>query len=429
MERVEILKMAPGDTTSPQDGQTQPGMVQRFAQLLTEPSDAILNDALKVKARFLSLSLILMMIVFAILQGLQGHTVDNQPVYLALALHSFSIYLMSRTKYVRLAGIATTLVLAVMPFLFLTFSAQWDPMRVVFNIVVWPLVAALIGSQFLTTVLEGLLITCETFLLLVYCYFHPALDFMMAVEPIFDQAALTLLVLFFTWMTNYYITQLEYRQDDLQLRQRELEVYTSVLTHDLGNDMQVLRGSVELLEVTDELSPRNSQNLETALAVSDRMGNVVKLFSSVGKRREFDFLSALQEIAANAEQAFPGMKVDIKVWPGVDTTRVNLGILLPLGIENLLRNTAEHAGPESDVTISVWMKENSFDIEYRDSGPGIPESVRPRVFEKGVTTRENGKGLGLYLSHRIVESYGGSIELVVDGETGHDMFRIEFPTR
>jgi signal transduction histidine kinase len=426
---VEIPKMAPGDTIGLQDVETRPSLVRRLTQLLIGPSDAIVNDALRVKARFLSSSLILMLIIFTILQGLQGYTVDNQPVYLALALHSLSIYIMSRTKYVRLAGIATTLVLAVMPFLFLSYSAQWDPMRVVFNILVWPLVAALIGSQFLTTTLEGLLITSETSLLLVYCYFHPALDFFMTIEPIFDQAALSILVLFFTWMTNYYITQLEYRQDDLQQRQRELEVYTSVLTHDLGNDMQVLRGSVELLEVTDELSPRNSQNLETALAVSDRMGNVVKLFSSVGKQREFDFLSALQEIAANAEQAFPGMKVDVKVWPGVDSTRASVGILLPLVIENLLRNTAEHAGPESDVTISVWMRENSFEIEYRDSGPGIPESVRPRVFEKGVTTRENGKGLGLYLSHRIVESYGGSIELVVDGETGHDMFRIAIPTR
>ena len=211
--------MAPEDSMSPQDGHGQSGIIQRFVQLLIEPSDAIVNDALRVKGRFLSSSLILMIIVFTFLQGLQGHTVDNQPVYLALALHSLSIYVMSRTKYLRLAGIATTLVLAVMPFLFLSYSAQWDPMRVVFNIIVWPLVAALIGSQFLTTVLEGLLIVSETSLLLVYCYFHPVLDFMMTIEPIFDQAALSIIVLFFTWMTNYYITQLEYRQDDLQQRQ------------------------------------------------------------------------------------------------------------------------------------------------------------------------------------------------------------------
>ncbi|MHA2379343.1 MAG: sensor histidine kinase, partial [Candidatus Thorarchaeota archaeon] len=389
-------------------GENQLGVARRVFQLLIEPSDAITDDVLRVKAMFLSVSFLLMTIVFPFLQLVMGDAVNGQPVYLVLMVLSILLYVASRTSYVRVAGLAMTLALGAMPYLFFSFSAQLEPIRVVFNIIVWPLVATLIGSQFLSSRLEGLFIAGQTSLLMVYCYFHESIDFLMAMEPIFDQAALSIIVLFFTWMTNYYITQLEYRQEDLQQRQRELEVYTSVLTHDLGNDMQVLRGSVELLEVNNELNPKNSQNLETALAVSDRMGSVVKLFSSVGKQPEFDFLSALQEIAVNAEQAFTGMKVDVKIWPGVETSRARVGILLPLVIENLLRNTAEHAGPESNVTICVWMKQNSFEIEYRDSGPGIPESIRPRVFQKGVTTRENGRGLGLYLSHRIVESYGGS---------------------
>ncbi len=419
------------DTTS-QDQEhrdIQLRVARKMFQVLFEPSNKITDDVLRVKAVFLSVSFFLMTITFPFLQLLIGDTVDGQPVFLVLMVLSFLIYVASRTVYVHLAGLVTALVLAGMPYLFFSFVGQLETTRIVFNIVVWPLVAALIGSQFLTTWQEGLFIAGQTLLLMVYSYFHESIVFLTAMEPIFDQAALSVIVLLFTWMTNYYVRQLEYRQDDLQQRQRELEVYTSVLTHDLGNDMQVLRGCVELLEVTDGLSPKNTQNLETALAVSDRMGNVVKLFSSVGKQREFDFLSALQEIAVGAEHAFKGMKVEVKIWPGVDTSRARVGILLPLVIENLLRNTAEHAGPESNVSICVWMKQNSFEIEYRDDGPGIPESIRPQVFRKGITTRENGKGLGLYLSQRIVDSYGGSIELVVDGETGHDMFRIAVPTR
>ncbi|MHA2223160.1 MAG: ATP-binding protein, partial [Candidatus Thorarchaeota archaeon] len=45
-------------------------------------------------------------------------------------------------------------------------------------------------------------------------------------------------------------------------------------------------------------------------------------------------------------------------------------------------------------------------------GPGIDEKIRPNIFNKGVTTRGEGKGLGLYLSKRIIESYGGTIELM-----------------
>ncbi|MFQ5884161.1 MAG: sensor histidine kinase [Thermoplasmata archaeon] len=404
-------------------------MVRRVDQLFTRPSDDITDDTLRVKARFLSAVHILLILIFPFLQLLLGSAVDGHPVYLALMLLSVGIYSLSRTRYVLLAGIFTTLVLAAMPFLFLLYSQQWVSNRLVFNIIIWPLVAALIGSQWLTTRQMGLFIVTETFLLLVYSYLHQGIEFTAALEPVFDQAALSIIVLFFTWMTNYYVTQLKYRQEDLQQRQRELEVYTSVLTHDLGNDMQILRGSVELLDVMEDVDAKHQQNIETALAVSDRMGNVIKLFASVGRQREYDFLLTLNEIAANAERVFKGMKVEVKVWPSVVASRIRVGILLPLVIENLLRNTAEHTGPDSAAKICVWMKEDTLEIEYRDTGPGIPESIRSRIFHKGVSSGGEGKGLGLYLSHRIVESYGGTIELSIDSESGQDLFCISIPIR
>ena len=47
----------------------------------------------------------------------------------------------------------------------------------------------------------------------------------------------------------------------------------------------------------------------------------------------------------------------------------------------------------------------------RDSGPGIPAEVRPRIFEALFTTRSKGTGLGLALCRRIVEAHGGTIAL------------------
>ncbi|MFQ5833728.1 MAG: sensor histidine kinase [Candidatus Thorarchaeota archaeon] len=420
------------DSENPHDsqlGDNPASMVRRVDQILTRPSDDITDDTLRVKARFLSAVLILLILILPFLQLLLGSAVDGQPVYLALMLLSVGIYSLSRTRHVLLAGIFTTLGLASMPFLFLSYSQQWAPTRIVFNILIWPLVAALIGSQWLTTRQMGCFIAVEASLLLVYTYLHQGIEFIVALEPIFDQAALSIVVLLFTWITNYYVTQLRYRQEDLEQRQRELEVHTSVLTHDLGNDMQILRGSVELLDVLEDVDAKHQQNIETALAVSDRMGSVIKLFASVGRQREYDFLLTLNEIAANTEKVFKGMKVEVKVWPSVVSSRIRVGILLPLVIENLLRNTAEYAGLDSVAKVCVWMKEDTLEIEYRDTGPGIPESVRPRIFQKGVSSGGEGKGLGLYLSYRIVESYGGTIELTVDSDTGQDLFRISIPIR
>jgi signal transduction histidine kinase len=50
-------------------------------------------------------------------------------------------------------------------------------------------------------------------------------------------------------------------------------------------------------------------------------------------------------------------------------------------------------------------------VRVSDDGPGIPDEVRPRVFEALFTTRSKGTGLGLALCRRIVEAHGGSIAL------------------
>jgi signal transduction histidine kinase len=64
-----------------------------------------------------------------------------------------------------------------------------------------------------------------------------------------------------------------------------------------------------------------------------------------------------------------------------------------------------------------------------DDGPGIPDEVRPRVFEALFTTRSKGTGLGLALCRRIVEAHGGSIALepAAPGATGGASFLLTIP--
>jgi signal transduction histidine kinase len=50
-------------------------------------------------------------------------------------------------------------------------------------------------------------------------------------------------------------------------------------------------------------------------------------------------------------------------------------------------------------------------IRISDSGPGVPEAVRKRVFEPFFSTKEEGTGLGLSIAARIVEEHGGTLEL------------------
>ncbi|MFW9961464.1 MAG: sensor histidine kinase [Candidatus Thorarchaeota archaeon] len=402
---------------------------QKIRHLLIDPPDDVQSDILRMNARILSFALLLIVILLPLIQLVLGILLNNIPLFFLANTIFLLIYIISRTKYVVMAGIITTLCLAAMPYLFLLVEFNREPMRVALNVILWPLIAALFGSQWLTSRLEALLITGETSGLLIFCNLHPDIGLIVALEPIIDQAALSLVVLFFTFSLNYYVTQLEDHKKFLEQRQKELEVYASVLTHDLGNDLQIVKGHIELLFETLNIPQDKRDYLTTSIAVSDRMASVIKLFSVVGRTQEYDFIQTLRTMTENASKASGGGKISLFIGQDVQSTKIRPGVLLPLVLENLIRNTLDYAGEKAVVSIKLGFVEGFLHITYRDNGPGIDPEIRPRIFQKGITTGGESKGFGLYLSKRIVESYGGTIELK-DPEAGTGaVFLISVPAQ
>jgi len=393
------------------------GIIQRLRRILIEPSDVIVSDVIRVKARLLSLSLLLITILLPFIQVALGIFFVSTVTIILATLVFLTIYLISRTKYVVAAGIIMSLALASMPYLFLLSPFHRTETRLVLNLIIWPVIAVLFGSQWFSSKMEALFIAGQTVGLVLYSNIHSDIEVFIALEPIIDQLAISVIILIFTWSLNYYIKELEEHKQFLEQRQRELEVYTSVLTHDLGNDMQIVKGHIELLNQEVEVSERVSSYLSTSLAVSERMSAVIKLFSVVGRGSEYDFLDTLQTMAKNARKAKVGADVKLMYEPDIRSSKIRPGILLPLVLENLLRNTADYAGDGAVVTIRLGLVEKNLLITYRDNGPGIDEKIRKTIFQKGATTQGEGKGLGLYLSKRIIESYGGTIELL-ESKTG-----------
>jgi len=402
---------------------------QKIRHLLIDPPEDVQSDILRMNARILSFALLLIVILLPLIQFVLGILLDNILLFFLANIIFLSMYIISRTKFVVLAGIITTLCLAAMPYLFLLVEFNRIPVRVTLNVILWPLIAALFGSQWLSSRLEALLITSETSGLLVFCNWHPDIGLTIALEPIIDQAALSLVVLFFTFSLNYYVSQLEEHKKFLEQRQKELEVYASVLTHDLGNDLQIVKGHIELLFETQNMPPDKQDYLATSIAVSDRMASVIKLFSVVGRTQEYDFIQTLRTMTDNATKASGGSKISLFIGQDVQSKKIRPGVLLPLVLENLIRNTLDYTGEKAVVSIKLGFVEGFLHITYRDNGPGIDPEIRSKIFQKGITTRGEGKGFGLYLSKRIVESYGGTIELK-DPEAGTGaVFLISVPAQ
>ena len=76
---------------------------------------------------------------------------------------------------------------------------------------------------------------------------------------------------------------------------------------------------------------------------------------------------------------------------------------------NVLEN-ARHAGAHR-VRVSLGKGEGHVRVVVRDDGHGIPADVLPRIFEPHFSTRTSGSGLGLAISRRLIEGWGGGIEV------------------
>ena len=70
------------------------------------------------------------------------------------------------------------------------------------------------------------------------------------------------------------------------------------------------------------------------------------------------------------------------------------------------------------LSITTKTQQDKYDIEVKDSGPGVSKHDRDRIFNPFVTTRESGTGLGLAIAQRIVHGHGGHIKLVSEPGEG-----------
>jgi len=95
---------------------------------------------------------------------------------------------------------------------------------------------------------------------------------------------------------------------------------------------------------------------------------------------------------------------------------------------NLYQNAAEAMPEGGTLTVSARASKSQLQVEVADTGEGIPEDVKPRLFQPFFTSKQSGTGLGLSLVSHIIKQHGGTIS--VESETGKGtVFKITLPIR
>ena len=200
---------------------------------------------------------------------------------------------------------------------------------------------------------------------------------------------------------------------DLVETNRQLEDFTSIVTHDLRNPMNVAMARLTMLRNRFDDGDATDHIDVTADALN-RMNDLIEGVRTLVR----------ETTVTDAETvAVDGLARD--AWETVETDAGALVVEEELDIvadeqrlrqlfENLFRNSVEHG--EEGVTVEVGRVDDGFYVA--DDGPGIPSEHRREVFDSGFSTSSGGTGLGLKIVSEIVSAHGWCIDVTESADGG-----------
>ena len=237
------------------------------------------------------------------------------------------------------------------------------------------------------------------------------------------------------------MTLLRLRRANLRLgratRERDealerVRLLVDVLGHDLGNHLQAAQLRLELAE---HHHPQAAGALQQAVEpLKKARGIIASVLATLRENRQAPEHRLRVRVGAAVYDAAEGISplaerrgVRVRVHTADVAHAANP--LLTRAVENLLSNAVKFAPPGTDVEARLEKDPEGCRIAILDRGPGVPEEVRGRLFERVPRTDAEGTrgyGLGLAIARRIVEAEGGTITYS-ERPGGGSVFTIRLP--
>jgi two-component system, NtrC family, nitrogen regulation sensor histidine kinase GlnL len=224
---------------------------------------------------------------------------------------------------------------------------------------------------------------------------------------------------------------------------RSVTAMAAMLAHEVKNPLSGIRGAAQLLEQdTDEAGRELTQLIcdetDRIVAMVDRM----EAFSEHApiSRTEVNIHEVLDRVRKIGQSGFARhVRLTEEYDPSLPPVHGDRDLLLQAFL-NLVKNAAE-AAPETggEIILTTAYRHGlrlavpggegrrhlPLMVAVADNGSGIPDDLKPHLFDPFVTTKRNGTGLGLALVAKVIGDHGGVIEF--DSQPRRTVFRVFLP--
>ncbi|TDU84402.1 two-component system OmpR family sensor kinase [Kribbella voronezhensis] len=227
-------------------------------------------------------------------------------------------------------------------------------------------------------------------------------------------------------------------EDNARQSEERMRRFIADASHELRTPLTSIRGFAELTRQRGSIDPATMKRIEDE---AKRMGLLVDdllLLARLDQQRPLqhqpvDLLTLAGDSVHDVQALQPDRSVKFQILPGsaapvVDGDEARLRQVLG----NLVSNALHHTPVEAPITVSVGTRDNEAVLEVADTGPGLSEEQKAKVFERfyradsARTRATGGSGLGLSIVAALVAAHNGHVT-VTDTPGGGATFTVHLP--
>jgi signal transduction histidine kinase/FixJ family two-component response regulator len=209
---------------------------------------------------------------------------------------------------------------------------------------------------------------------------------------------------------------------------------TASIAHEINNPLQAVQNCLHLATRKDITEKKQREYLDLANRELNRLMTTVQRmldFYRPGavEPQRVDMVALLRHVINLLSPQFQAR--EIRVSTGFSSKLPSILAVsnqLEQVFLNLFLNAYDAMPNGGELRITARPVRDMAEILIQDTGPGVPENMRGRIFEPFVSTKQGGTGLGLSVSYGIVSAHGGSLDLLSDRGPGA-CFRVTLPIK